>query len=68
MPDIDLKIIVHDIRTYPYSKLVQQHQRPIHPKKATSIKVELENLLCVGFMYTIPLIDYASNIVHVMKK
>jgi len=30
---------------YPDVKLVQQHLRPVHPKKATSIKAEIEKLL-----------------------
>ena len=40
----------------------------MHPKKAAAIKAEVEKLLHVGFMYPVPLIDWVSNIVLVMKK
>ena len=40
----------------------------MHPKKAATIKVEVEKLLRAGFIYPIPLTNWVSNIVLVMKK
>lgn len=40
----------------------------MHPKKATAIKEEVEKLLHAGFIYQVPLTDWVSNIVPVMKK
>jgi hypothetical protein len=40
----------------------------VHPKKATTIKVEFEKLLKYGFIYPIPLTEWVSNIVLVTKK
>lgn len=51
MISIDTKIIVYEIEIYPDAKPVWQCLRPVHPKKATRIKVEVENLLRVGFIY-----------------
>eukprot|EP00253_Pinus_taeda_P034586 PITA_34586 len=39
----------------------------VHPKKATAIKAEVEKLLHAGFIYLVPLTDWVSNIVPVMK-
>ena len=41
---------------------------PIHTRKATAIKAEVEKLLCAWFIYPIPLIDWVSNIVLITKK
>jgi hypothetical protein len=38
MPGIDPSIIVHEIKTYPSAKPVQQKLRPVHPKKIAAIK------------------------------
>jgi hypothetical protein len=43
MPGIDPLIIVHEIKTYPGVKPVRQKLRPVHPKKTTTIKAEVEN-------------------------
>ena len=40
----------------------------MHPKKAAAIKAEVEKLLHVGFIYPVPLTDWVSNIVPIMKK
>jgi len=53
---------------YPNVKPVQQRLRPVHPKKPVLIKAEVEKLLHVDFVYPIPLTDWVSNIVPVMKK
>ena len=53
---------------YPDFKLVHQHLRPVHSKNAATIKKEVEKCLCVGFIYSVPLTDWVSNIVPVMKK
>ena len=49
-------------------KLVHQRLHPILPKKAAAIKAEVEKLLRAGFIYHVPLTDWVSNIVPVMKK
>jgi hypothetical protein len=68
MPRIDPSIVVHEIKTYPDAKLVQQKLRPVHPKKIAAIKEEVEKLLKSGFIYPIPLIEWVSNLVPVAKK
>jgi hypothetical protein len=40
----------------------------INPRKATTIKVEVEKLLKVGFIYLVPLTEWVSNPVLVDKK
>lgn len=40
----------------------------MHPQKTAVIKVEVEKLLKVGFVYPIPLVEWVSNIVPIMKK
>jgi len=57
MPGIDPRIVVHEIPMYPGAKPVRQRLRPVHPRKATAIKVEVEKLLKAGFIYPIPLTD-----------
>ena len=68
MPGIDPKIVIHEIKTYPDAKPITQRLRLIHPRKSAAIKVELEKLLRVGFIYLIPLTYWMSNIVPVTKK
>jgi hypothetical protein len=51
MTGINPCIIEHDIITYPNAKPVQQHLRVVNPRKATTIKEEVEKLLNVGFIY-----------------
>eukprot|EP00253_Pinus_taeda_P013202 PITA_13202 len=68
MPGIDPSIVVHEIKTYPDAKPVWQQLRQIHPRKATTIKTEVEKLLKAGFIYPIPLTDWVLNIVPVNKK
>jgi hypothetical protein len=40
----------------------------MHPRKTMAIKVEVEKLLKVGFIYPVPLTEWVFNIVPVMKK
>ena len=68
MPGIDSSIVEHEIKMYPDVKPVRQRLRQVHPKKVATIKTEVEKLLHVGFIYPVPLTDWVSNIVPVMKK
>jgi hypothetical protein len=68
MLGIDHDIVVHEINTYPNAKPVQQRHCPVHPHKATAIKLEVEKLLKYGFVYPMALIDWVSNLVLVEKK
>ena len=55
MPGIDTSIVEHTINMYPDVKPVCQRLRPIHPKKAAAIKVEVEKILRAHFIYPVPL-------------
>jgi hypothetical protein len=68
MPGIDPRIVKHDIRTYPDSKLVQQRLRAVNPRKSPAIKAEVEKLLNVGFIYLVPLTKWVSNPIPMNKK
>ena len=68
MPGIDPSIVVHEIPTYPCVKPVHQRLRPVHPRKAATIKAEVEKILNGGFIYPIRLTELNSNIVPVDKK
>ena len=68
MPGIDTSIVEHTINMYPDVKPVRQRLHPIHPKKATAIKAEVEKLLHASFIYLVPLTEWVSNIVPIMKK
>lgn len=69
MLDIDPSVVVHEIPTYPGSKPVRQCLRLVYPRKTAAIKAEVEKLLRDGFIYSIPLTKWVSNIVPVdMKK
>ena len=68
MPGIDPSIVVHKIKTYRTSKPFRQKLRQVHPRKAATIKAEIEKLLEDGFIYPIPLMEWVSNFVHVKKK
>ena len=68
MPGIDPSIVVHEIPTYPSAKPVRQRLCPVHPRKATTIKAEVEKILNAGFIYPIPLTEWVSNIVPIDKK
>lgn len=68
MPRIDPFIVVHDIKTYLSAKPVRKKLRLVHPRKIVAIKVEVENLLKDGFIYPLPLTEWGSNIILIMKK
>ena len=65
---IDPSIVVHEIKTYPTAKPVRKKLRQVHPRKAATIKDEIEKLLKSRFIYPIPLTEWVSNIVPVNKK
>lgn len=68
MPGIDPSTVQHEIKTYENAKLVRQRLWSINPRKVAAIKVEVEKLLKVGFIYPVPLTDWVSNPVPVDKK
>ena len=55
MPGIYCRIVKHEIKTYPDVKPVQQSLHAVNPRKAPTIKAEIEKLLKAGFIYLIPL-------------
>ena len=57
MPSIDHWIVKHEIKIYPNAKLVRQKMRVFNPKKAPTIKTEIEKLLRVGFIYLVHLTE-----------
>jgi hypothetical protein len=68
MPGIDPKIVEHEITTYPDAKPVRQKLCPFNPKKVVAIKIEVEILLKVSFIYPIHLTQWVSKLVPVNKK
>ena len=50
MPGIDPRIVEHEIKTYPNAKPVWQRLHAMNPRKAPTIKVEIEKLLKAGFL------------------
>jgi hypothetical protein len=67
MPGINPHIVKHEIRTYPDATPIRQCLRAVNPRKAPTIKVEVEKLLNAGFIYLVPLTEWVSNLVHVDK-
>ena len=68
MPDIDPFIVQLEIKTYENAKPVRQRLQPVNPRKAATIKAEVEKLLRAGSIYPVPLTDWVSNLVPVDKK
>jgi hypothetical protein len=68
MSGIDPAIVVHEIKTYPGAKPFWQRLRPVHPRKVTTIKLEVEKLLKAGFIYPVALTEWVSNLVSIDKK
>ena len=68
MPGLDPSIVVHEIKTYPAAKPVRKKIRQVHPRKATTIKAEIEKLLKERFIYPVPLTEWVSNVIPVNKK
>ena len=54
MPGIDPWIVEHEIKTYPNAKPVRQRLCAVNPRKAPTIKAEIEKLLKVSFIYPVP--------------
>jgi hypothetical protein len=50
MPSLDPSIVEHRIDTWPDITPVRQKKRPLHPSKATTIKVEIEKLRATWFI------------------
>jgi hypothetical protein len=67
MPGIDPRIVEHEIRNYPASKPIRQRLRVVNPRKAPTIKAEVDKLLNDGFIYPVPLIEWVSNPIPVNK-
>jgi hypothetical protein len=68
MPDIDPRIVEHEIMTYLDAKPVRQKLCPMNPNKATYIKAKVEKILQASFIYPIQLTQWVSNIILVNKK
>jgi hypothetical protein len=68
MSGIDSDIVIHEIKTYLDAKPIGKQLRPVHPRKAAAIKLEVEKLLKVGFIYPMALTDWVSNLVPIDKK
>jgi hypothetical protein len=60
--------VIHEIKTCPDAKPVWQRLRPVHPRKAAAINLEVEKLLKSGFIYPVALTDWVSNLVPIDKK
>jgi hypothetical protein len=68
MSGINLEIVSHEIKTYPGAKPIRQRLRSVHPRKAATIKLEVEKILKAGFIYPMALTDWVSNLVLIDKK
>jgi hypothetical protein len=67
MLGIDPRIVKHEIKTYLYAKHVRQCLRVVNPRKAPTIKEEVEKFLNVGFVYLVPLTEWVFNLIPVNK-
>jgi hypothetical protein len=68
IPGLDPSIVGHRINTWPYVTPVHQNQRPLHPSKVVAIKVEIDKLRIVNFIYPIAYTSWVSNPVPINKK
>jgi hypothetical protein len=68
MLGIDPHIVEHEIKNFPDAKLVRRRLRDVNPRKAPTIKAEVEKLLNTGFIYPVPLTEWVSNPIPVDKK
>jgi hypothetical protein len=68
IPSIDPRIIEHEIKTYPDAKSIHQKIHPTNPRKATTIKAEVEKLLQDVSIYPIQLTQWVSNPIPFNKK
>jgi hypothetical protein len=68
MSRIDPRIVENEIKTYPDAKPIWQRLRVVNPRKDPAIKVEVEKLLNVGFIYLVSLTEWVSNLILINKK
>jgi hypothetical protein len=68
MLGIDPEIVIHEIKTYPDAKPIRQCLCPVHPRKASTIKLEVKKILKASFIYPVALTDWVSNLVPIDKK
>jgi hypothetical protein len=68
MLGLDPSIFEHQIDTWMDMNHVLQKQFPLHPYKVVTIKVEIDNLCIVGFIYSIAYNLWVSNPIPVNKK
>ena len=68
MPGINPRIVEHENKTYPNAKPIRKRLHAMNPRKAPTIKAEIEKLLKAGFIYPVPLKEWVSNSVSVDKK
>jgi hypothetical protein len=68
MPGIDTDIVVHEIKTYPNAKPIRERLHPVHPRKSATIKIEVEKLLKISFIYHVALTDWVSSLISTNKK
>jgi hypothetical protein len=62
------RIVRHEIKNYLDAKPVRKRPRAVNPRKAPTIKTEVEKLLNVGFIYPVPLTERESNPIPISKK
>jgi hypothetical protein len=65
---IDPNIVEHDIKTYLDARPIWQYLRDVNPRKAPTIKANVEKLLNVRFIYLVPLTKWVSNPIPMNKK
>jgi hypothetical protein len=68
MPSLDPFIAELRIDTWPDFALVRQNKRPLHPFKVVAIKVVIDKLHVVHFIYPIAYTSWVSNPIPVKKK
>ena len=67
MPGLDPNLFMHHLSIAPGVKPVKQKLCKMHPYVALLVKVELEKLLKVGFIWAIDYAEWISNIVPISK-
>ena len=67
MPGLDHDLIMHHLSITPRVKFLKQKIKKMHPHVALLVKVELEKILKVGFIYVIDYAEWILNIFPVSK-
>lgn len=67
MLGIDPSIVEHETKFYPNAKPVRKKLCPVNPRKAETIKFEVEKLLNACFIYPLLLSEWVSNPVLINK-